>query len=190
MCLELRRTLGPLRRISAVLPAERCARPSCLRGQPRPRAAGLERGRGTLRHVFTHLRSLSSAASQVSGHGRCREQRRPVREGRGGGEPPPDPFPSPFPPLRQWFPREREGRAKTGARTRIRSFTAVLARIPPGVFREAGQGLGDSQAVNVGVASSSFPSILSVPAPCCFGRPSQSRPRLTAPDGNRSSKPD
>lgn len=109
-------------------------------GQPRPRGAGLEWGRRTLRHVFTHLRSLSSAASQVSGHGRRWEQRLPVREGRGGGEPPPDPFPSPFPPLRQWFPREREGRAKTGARTRIRSFTAVLARIPPRVLREAGQG--------------------------------------------------
>lgn len=44
-------------------------------------------------------------------------------------------------------------------------FQPSYARTPPGAFRGAGQGLGDSRAVSAGVASSSLPSILSTRAP-------------------------
>lgn len=84
--------LGATGRLSAVSP-HKCARLSCLSGPAGTRARGAGWGRGAPRHVLTHL---PSPASQVFGPGRRQEQRLPVREGRGGGEPPPDPFPSPF----------------------------------------------------------------------------------------------
>lgn len=180
---------GATGRISAVSPAERCARLSCVSGPTRTQ--GCRTGVETRRLPATF--SPAYACPTLRPH-RClatapREQRLPVPEGGGGEETPPDPFPLPFLPpaplLRQWLPREGAGRAWVGARTLIRYFTAVLcsdtirsiprggagARRQPGCQRWGGLFLLPQHPGHPNASARSR----------CFGRPSQYQPLLASP---------
>lgn len=128
MRLELGRIMGPLDGSPQCSPQKGAQGCVVSGGQPGPRGAGLEWGRGVPatsppNYARPALRPHRCLATAAAGNKGC-------LSGKGEGEgnrPQTRSHPPSFSPLRQWFPREGAGRSKAGARTWIRPFSAILS---------------------------------------------------------------
>lgn len=194
---------GATGQISAVSPAERCARLSCLSALNRTQGCRVEVGkRGLLAtssrtYACPAQRPHRCLATAASGNKGCLSR----KGGGGGSRPQTRSHPPTFPVLSQWLPREGEGLVKAEARMRIRSFSAVLRWDTTRSIPRGGAGARRLPGCQPEVASSSFPSILehrrSLPpyppptaARSCFGALLSPSPAWPFPNSNHSSKPD